>query len=349
MRPPNRRAFLQQLGPAGVAAIWAQARADGACLQTDTVRWIVPNAVGGGYDTYSRLIEPYLERKLGVSIHVDNLAGAGGLRGMTALREARADGATLGIVNMAGLLMASITRQQSIDPIRGFTLLGTIARSSHVWATSASSGFRSIEQLMEAGGGRGLVIGVTSFHNLGFLLPALTAALLGWKVHFVSGYGGSVAKAMAAIRGEVDLISSSWDVLIDRVRAGDLRPILAMDADATEAHPLLHNVAALSGEDGLIAQLAPDSAAEAEALVRFMQAGRVIVAPPGLPPELERCLGEAICQVLFDPRVAEAGAARASRVQPACAEETRVHVRAAQADAQQLKPLAREAIARAQR
>ena len=32
------------------------------------------------------------------------------------MREAREDGATLRIVNMAGLLMTSITRQQSIDP-----------------------------------------------------------------------------------------------------------------------------------------------------------------------------------------------------------------------------------------
>jgi hypothetical protein len=34
------------------------------------------------------------------------------------VREAREDGATLRIVNMAGLLMTSITRQQSIGPIR---------------------------------------------------------------------------------------------------------------------------------------------------------------------------------------------------------------------------------------
>ena len=95
---------------AGLAA-WAAspARAAGACVDARAIRWIVPNPPGGGYDTYSRLLAPFLEAELGVRIRIDNIPGAGGLRGAAVLGEAAPTGTTLGIVNMPGLLLASMT------------------------------------------------------------------------------------------------------------------------------------------------------------------------------------------------------------------------------------------------
>ena len=60
-----------------------------------TLRWIVTSAPGGGYDTYSRLLEPHLERELGARIQIENRPGAGGIVGAMAIRDAPADGRTL--------------------------------------------------------------------------------------------------------------------------------------------------------------------------------------------------------------------------------------------------------------
>jgi len=348
MLSSTRRGFLSRLGPGVAFGLMSRPTASAACLQTDTIRWIVGHAPGGGYDTYSRLVEPYLERELGVSIYVDNIPGAGGLKGAATLTEAPPNGATLGILNMAGLLMASLTTNLPFDQLNDFTMLGTINKSSHIWATGASTGLKSIEELLQLGRTRGVVFGVNTFNSLGFLLPALTSAMLGCKADYVSGYGGSTQTVMAAIRGEVDVVSASWDVVSNRVHAGDLRPLALMSADLAKADPVLRGAPVLAGKHGLIAEASPKTAGDAEALVRLMNVGRVIVAPAGMDPTLEKCLSDAACRALHDPKLVEAAAARRYRVQPICAEETQRRVQAAQADLPALAPIAREAIARAQ-
>ena len=150
--PLSRRGLLRRLsGSAGACALPGLGRA-AACLQADHIRWIVPHPPGGGYDTYSRLLQPFLEGALGArGVRIENLDGAGGLRGAAATCEASPDGATLGIVNVPGLLLASMVDASVPNPFQGFTLLGTIARSSYLWATSAASGIRSFEDLESLG------------------------------------------------------------------------------------------------------------------------------------------------------------------------------------------------------
>ena len=341
-RPVNRRGFLRALA---CSAATTQVKPSGAaCLEANAIRWIVPSPPGGGYDSYSRLLEPYLERELGLRVHIDNVVGAGGLRGASTLSEAPPDGSTLGIVNMPAILMAGITDPE-LQPTRKFSTLGTIAKSSYVWATGASSEIRSIEDVAVVSRKRGLVFGVSSFSSLGFLVSAIASSMLGWRTHFVSGYSGSADRALAATRGDVDLVALSWEVLIDRVRAGDLRPSLAIAGDVAQTHPELRGVPALDGPDGLIARQAPAAADDAEALIRFMQAGRVIVSPPGLEPDLERCLGDAVCRAISDTHLATAGVGRNLRIQPVCAAETRQRIRAARVDVQRLEQLASKVLA----
>ena len=90
----SRRQALARLA-AGIGASGDGARhvgdgprsATGACpsLAGRRLRWVVPNAAGGGYDTESRLLQPLLSRRLGADIVIDNQAGAGGLVGARAI------------------------------------------------------------------------------------------------------------------------------------------------------------------------------------------------------------------------------------------------------------------------
>ncbi|MEO1017695.1 MAG: tripartite tricarboxylate transporter substrate binding protein, partial [Pseudomonadota bacterium] len=57
-------------------------------LEGETIRWIVPYSPGGGYDTYSRLIEPVLERHLQAEIAMVNMPGAGGMLGAKSISAA---------------------------------------------------------------------------------------------------------------------------------------------------------------------------------------------------------------------------------------------------------------------
>ena len=57
---------------------------------------IVPFGAGGATDVPARIIANMMEKKLGQTIVVQNIAGAGGTQGMAQVSGAAADGYTLG-------------------------------------------------------------------------------------------------------------------------------------------------------------------------------------------------------------------------------------------------------------
>jgi tripartite-type tricarboxylate transporter receptor subunit TctC len=64
-----------------------------------TISLIVPFAPGGGMDMSGRLLSPFLEKHLGVTVTVHNIAGANGWTGWTQAIRARPDGYTLVYAN----------------------------------------------------------------------------------------------------------------------------------------------------------------------------------------------------------------------------------------------------------
>lgn len=217
----SRRSFVRRT-IAGSGALWAgEALAQPAgCarLQGSSMRWIVPNAPGGGYDVYSRLLVPHLEQALGAEIRVDYVTGASGVRGSRVLRDAAPDGRTVGILNAPALMMASLSDSAVPNPAEDFTILGRVARSQHVWATGASSGIRSMEDVFRTADSRGIVFAINTVNSLGFAGIAVTCSLLGVRADYVAGYPGVRHASLAAIRGEVDLVSSSFDSINHLVR-----------------------------------------------------------------------------------------------------------------------------------
>lgn len=193
---------------------------------------------------------------------------------------------------------------------------------------------------------RNLLFGVTSPNNLGYVSAAISLSMLGWKARFVSGYSGAVEKCLAALRGEVDVVPLLWDFLIDRVLSGELRPLVSISARPAEIHSAFEDVAALDGPGGLVERLAPRRAGDLAALVRSMEAGRTLVAPPGLEPGVAQCLRRAMCRILFSPGLEQAAATRRTYLQPACAEDALAALRNLEADVRRLAELTPAAIAR---
>ncbi len=343
----TRRAFCTRaLAVLGSPTSVTRSAASAGCpTLSGPVRWVVPNAPGGGYDELSRLLEPHLEKVLGVRIQVDNVPGAGGLRGAGLVSEAAPNGQTLGILNLPGLLMARLDDSSAPDPVDAFTLLGTVARSRHVWSTAAGSEIRSIEDALRIGRSRGLVFAVSSFNSQGFFNAAVPCALLGLRAEFVAGYGGSGESILAAIRGDVDLVSVDAGTQVDTVGAGDLRPLFRISAKARGA--AYQQLPSLTGPDGLAQDRGAEAVADAEAFVRFTSAGRVLAGPPKMAPALAQCLDRAICTALGAPEFERRATAKRWILEPSCAADTLAAVRAAREDARRIAPIIEAARAKA--
>lgn len=66
---------------------------------THSITFIVPFAAGGPLDTLGRIVAERMSRKLGQSIIIENVAGAGGSIGVERIVDAPADGYTIGVGN----------------------------------------------------------------------------------------------------------------------------------------------------------------------------------------------------------------------------------------------------------
>lgn len=331
--PVPRREALRRLlaiGGATLTAPLSRARAmiRSVCtsLEGQRIRWVVGYSPGGGYDAYSRLIEPFLERELGAEVFVDNVPGAGGIVGARTAARASPDGRTLGLFDGPGLLMAN-RRGIGHAPALGRELipLGRVARLRPILVTGRRSGLRTIDDLIQLARSRPIVFGITGPLSQNFLNCALIAHLFGLDAEFITGYPGSSEIALALQRGDVDAGSSDMGSTLTGIEAGSFVALLQMTRRPARLTRALEGVPYLVGDEGLVAnrpELFTESGdvgagpgnprALAGQLVTFTSLGRLVVAPAGLPEELRGCLEAAVGSVLADPRF-HASASRANR------------------------------------
>lgn len=275
------------------------------------VRWIIPSKPGGGYDAYSRLLQPFLERELGVRMMLVNRPAAGGVVAAVTIRDAAADGMTLGIINAPGLLAANaLSGANAPDPGRDFSILGRVVSNRMVLLSGKDSEYSSLAQLLDHPGGGPLLVGVRDAGSASFITVPITASLLGFNYAMVTGYVGSAARTMALLRGEVDIAFQNLDSARRYIEAGDLQPLLQI-THPTVAHTgnalpdILGAVPVLGGASGVATTRAAATGRTAQqaqhaaaALGDIFAPGRVVVAPAGLPAALANCLGGVLHEVL---------------------------------------------------
>ncbi|HEY5595929.1 MAG TPA: tripartite tricarboxylate transporter substrate-binding protein [Candidatus Bipolaricaulota bacterium] len=320
----SRRRFLKRAGAAGGVALAGAlpgvlSMADhGPCAQVanKTIQWIVPFSAGGGYDLYSRLIQPFYERKIGAQIAVTYAPGGGGIVGATTLQQADADGLTQGILNASGLLVAALTGEvQAPNPGTDFTILGRVVRDQSVWVTGPDSPFQTMEHLLARAREHPVLFGISEVGSTNFVSIAIGSSLLGIDAQYVAGFPGSSETSLAVIRGEVDLTSLTYESVLDLIEAGDLRPLLQISVEPISTHPALDGVALLGGAQGVAAGQAEalgrsveQATAQAQALASLIGLGRLIAAPPGMEKSLFHCLEQGLHEALTDPEFVAAAA-----------------------------------------
>jgi tripartite-type tricarboxylate transporter receptor subunit TctC len=87
---------------------------------------IIPFGPGSGTDTVMRIIQPALEKQLGVPVVVKNIGGAGGAIGTRAIADAPSDGHTIGMSVVSTFATNLVFRKQSYDPLNDFSYLTRI-------------------------------------------------------------------------------------------------------------------------------------------------------------------------------------------------------------------------------
>ncbi|WP_431281122.1 Bug family tripartite tricarboxylate transporter substrate binding protein [Humitalea sp. 24SJ18S-53] len=273
----------RSLAVLGLAATVAAPRIARAAWPDRPIQIIVSGPAGGGMDTYTRAIIPFVAPRLNnATMVVVNRTSAGGQLAFEAVFAAAPDGYTLGAAQTPNLITLPIERQVRYR-MRDFNFIANVVEDPGGLFVRAASPYRSVAELVaDARQKPGLLnLGCAGMggddHLLILALQAATAT------EFTAiNYPGTPPIISAVLAG--DLAAGSFNVAegISMVRQGSLR----MLGQASPAR----------------LDMAPDTPTFREQGIDIVAGStRGIIAPPGLPVELRDRFRTAFAEALADP------------------------------------------------
>jgi tripartite-type tricarboxylate transporter receptor subunit TctC len=294
LRKLRRRVLVIALmiPPSSLGVVFGAAADD--FYQGKTINFVIGYPVGGGYDTYSRLVAAHLGAHLAghPAVITLNMPGAVTIRAANYLyNEAPKDGTVIGMIDQAIYLNQILgTPQLRADATR-FNWIGRLVSNSAVLFAWHLAPVKTIQDTF----GRELIVaagGVSS--RLNWLV---LNTVLGTKLKLISGYAGTGEEKIAMERGEIEAMSQPWPIIKNELAQwlGDrkINLLLQTGVDKNPGLQDLPNMVDLAKTD------------EDRALLTLFSTsstiGRSVLAPPGLPPERVAELRRAFDETLRDP------------------------------------------------
>jgi tripartite-type tricarboxylate transporter receptor subunit TctC len=266
-----------------------------------TIRFIVGQAAGGGYDTYTRVIARHISKHIPgnpISV-VENMTGAGSLVAANYVYgNAKPDGLTVANWNSAFVLNQALGDPNVQFDARKFGWIGAPSKGIPVCVVMGFAGVKTFEDVLKSG--KTLKMGGTAPGSHSVDLPLMLNKMLGTKFSVVSGYQGTAQVRLAMQRREVDGDCTNWDSVIATRRdlldaKGDDRliPFLIhtrLDDPEVRNLPLFTDV--LKDEVNI---------ATYKAYMAQMEYQRPLTITPGTPKERLEILRRAFKTTLADP------------------------------------------------
>jgi tripartite-type tricarboxylate transporter receptor subunit TctC len=225
---------------------------DGAEFRGKTITIVASFEAGGPYDFYSRLFARHLAAHLpgAPAVVVQNMPGAGGLRGANYLYNVAArDGTVLGVVSQTVAVGQVLGTTPGIQyDARKYSWIGRINSNVEVQHTWHASGVRSIEDARR----REVVLAGTGPTSSSVVMPRLMNELIGTRFKVVTGFAGPTSAQLALERGEVEGIVKPWSSIkvgsADWLREGKINLIVQYTRERHRELPQVPSIVDL-GQD----------------------------------------------------------------------------------------------------
>jgi len=248
---------------------------------------VVPFAAGGASDVSSRIMAEAMSKRLGQSIIVENVAGAGGATGSLRGRNAKPDGYTIGFGHM-GTHAAAVSTNPKLpyDPRTDFDYLGIHLVTPHLIIVRKDFPAQTLQEFVAYAKAKGkdLKMGHNGAGSLAHLTCLFFFQLIGAEPTYVvyRGFGQTINDILSgSIDGTCDLIASGREHVV----GGSVR---GFGVAAVERSPLLPDVP--TSKEGGVSEF-------------IIESWLGLYAPKGLPPQILAKLRETAAAALEDPLV----------------------------------------------
>ena len=242
---------------------------------------------GGSVDAVARVLAPALQTQLKQSVIVENVGGASGVIGTSALVRSDPDGYTFAVVFDTHGVNQSLKDKMPYDTLKDIANVTLIGTSPMVLAASNKSGITSFKQLTDdSKKATPYNYGTIGTGSLGHLAMASLAkkSKFEWTHIPYRGGGPLVADALA---GHIQLAVGSIYLMKQHIDSGRVIPLVVTSPKRSKDLP---NVPTIS-ESGFPGFDAP--------------AWWGVIAPVKTPPEIITKMNQAIIAVLNQPDIAK--------------------------------------------
>ena len=279
--------FLALFAMGAATSAIAQTAGVGTWPTQKPIRLIAVFPPGGSVDQVARVLAPALQAELKQNVIVENIGGASGVIGTSAMTRADADGYTFAVVFDTHGVNPSLKDKLPYDTIKDIAPVILVGTSPMVLVASKNSGITSFKQLAEMSkAGKPFSYGSIGIGSLGHLAMARLAKQAGFDWNHIP-YRGGGPLMQDALGGQVQLAIGSEFLVKPHIERGSLIPLVITTTKRVSG---LLNVPTVA-ESGFPGFSAP--------------AWWAVLAPGKTPPAIVDAMNKALNKSLKTPAVAE--------------------------------------------
>jgi tripartite-type tricarboxylate transporter receptor subunit TctC len=260
------------------------------------VSLIIPNAPGGSFDLYGRLVAKHLGAFIPghPAIIPQNMPGAGGMQAANFLYGlAPKDGSVLAVL-VPNITLAQILAVQAITyDVRKLNWIGRVVATTStlfIWHSSATKTLADLKT-------RETLLATTGAVSQAEIDAQMLNGIVGTRFKLIRGYKGSAEAALAVERGEADGSLMPWELLkvahADWIEQGRVSIVARF-----VRHPIRERPEVPSVFD--LAQTA-EQRAVLELFLGSDEMGHPIAMPPDVPRERVEAVRAAFGNMIKDP------------------------------------------------
>lgn len=227
MTIPRRHFLRLALGAGTLPAIATMATAQ--AYPTHSLRWVIGFPPGGGADTVARIMEPWLSKRLGQPVIIENRPGASTNIAAQAVVNAPPDGHTLLFLGLSTVVNASLFVSLPFDLQRDIAPVAGLIDYPMVMVANPSVPARTVAEIIAYAKASPGKVTMASFgtgsasHLAGELLKSMAGIDL---VHVP--YRGGAAMIADLIGGQVQVGFDVMVTALPQIRSGKLRALAVL-------------------------------------------------------------------------------------------------------------------------
>ncbi|MBI4333339.1 MAG: hypothetical protein HY673_18900 [Chloroflexi bacterium] len=275
--------------------------------QGKTIEMVVASAAGGPSDMHGRALAAFLPQYLpgNPKVIIRNVPGGGGSVAVNSFyNKAKPDGLSLLVSGTSAFTDQKLGLDIVNYDLRKLRFIESLARSGQVLIIRKDALPRLTDLRAPA-----VVLGCREATEAYQGMTLWGREFLGWNIRWILGFAGVAELELALRRGEVDMMATSTDTLLSRLRAEGVAELIAQlgslqkdkwvpRSDFPEV-PVFGNFLIDKGVKGVPWEaykswITPDSALD-----------RWLAAPPGTPDTVASLLVEAIKEMAKNPKFDE--------------------------------------------